>query len=495
MNYCDFLFNTRPEWLENLALVDAESGRRYTYRELQIAVRNLSGHLLRMGYRPGDILATHLYNGAEAVIAHLASQFTGTVTCLLDPLLPVQALNYYLQDTRARALLTHLERDLVVQHVPPGIDLLQTAEIAGLSDQPGDPSASKEPYDFEPNALAAIFYTSGTTGTPKGVMLPTRSFYSHFRIFTQGCYTYEPRDRLLCFVPFSHGYGSKSIFIPCLQAGAAMVILRSFQPMKIAQLVSMEGITHLFGVPSHYQQLLRREEFFQPMRRLKAAFSAAELLKLETAQEWYEKVGFYLDEGYGLIETCTGVAFRKGSLPRRLGHVGSNPQELISVEVVDQDFHFLPAEERGEIVVRGESVMLGYLNKPEETARVLKDGWFKTGDMGFKTRDNQIVLVGRIKDVINVAGIKVAPSEIEAILNQHPGVVESAVIGVENEMYGEIVRAYVKRDSRSAVTERELIRFLQQHLMSFQIPKEIVFIDDFPRNNMGKIDRKALKNV
>jgi len=139
--------------------------------------------------------------------------------------------------------------------------------------------------------------------------------------------------------------------------------------------------------------------------------------------------------------------------------------------------------------------MLGYLNKPEETVRVLKDGWFKTGDMGYKTSDNQIVLVGRIKDVINVAGIKVAPSEIEAILNQHPGVVESAVIGVENEMYGEIVRAYVKRDSYLAVTERELIRFSQQHLMSFQIPKEIVFIDDFPRNNMGKIDRKALNNV
>ncbi len=231
------------------------------------------------------------------------------------------------------------------------------------------------------------------------------------------------------------------------------------------------------------------------MRKLKAAFSAAELLKLETAQAWVEKVGFYLDEGYGLIETCTGVAFRKSSLPRRLGHVGSNPQELVSVEVVDQDFRFLPAEERGEIVVRGESVMLGYLNKPEETARVLKDGWFKTGDMGFKTSDNQIVLVGRIKDVINVAGIKVAPSEIEGVLNQHPDVMESAVVGVENEMYGEIVRAFVKRDPGTAVTERELIRFLQQHLMSFQIPKEIVFIEEFPRNNMGKIDRKALNNV
>ena len=137
--------------------------------------------------------------------------------------------------------------------------------------------------------------------------------------------------------------------------------------------------------------------------------------------------------------------------------------------------------------------MLGYLNKPEETARVLKNGWFRTGDMGYKTENNEIVLVGRIKDVINVAGIKVAPFEIEAALNAHPDVNESAVVGVDDEMYGEVVKAYVQLHPGCQREERELIRFLQKKLMNFQVPKSIVFVADFPRNNIGKIDKNALK--
>jgi long-chain acyl-CoA synthetase len=349
------------------------------------------------------------------------------------------------------------------------------------------------PRRFDREDTAAIFYTSGTTSQPKGVMLAPRSFHAHFQIFTRGCYTYDPGDKLLCFVPFSHGYGSKSIFIPCLQAGATLVIMRSFQPVKVAQLVAEEGITHVFGVPSHYQQLLRREELFGPMRHLKAAFTAAALLKVETAQSWLEQVGFHLDEGYGLIETCTGVAFRRGRMPSRLGDIGTYPADLVEIEIVDDDFRRLPAGERGEIVVHGDSVMKGYLNKPQETALALCDGWFRTGDMGYKTEANDIILVGRIKDVINVAGIKVAPFEIEAALNDHPDVGESAALGVEDDMYGEVVKAFVKPRQGARPDERELIRFLQRRLMSFQVPKAIVFVDEFPRNNMGKIDKKALR--
>jgi long-chain acyl-CoA synthetase len=495
MNYCEYLFNTRREWLHNLALVDVESGRRYTYLELQTSVLAFSDHLHRAGYRPGDVIATHLYNGAEAVIAHLAIQYSGCVSCLLDPLIPAQRLSYYLEDSSACCLLTHLHEQELSGFLSGELEIVEASNIAKISDLRIESGQEPGYYNFDPDALAAIFYTSGTTSQPKGVMLPTRSFHSHFKIFTTGCYTYTPEDRLLCFVPFSHGYGSKSVFIPCIDAGAAMVIMRSFQPMKIARVVEQERITHIFGVPSHYQQLLRRDEFVAPMRELKAAFSAAALLKLDTAQAWYEQVGFHLDEGYGLIETCTGVAFRRGSMPRQLGHVGTYPEELVSIEVVDDEFNFLSPEQRGEIVVHGDSVMLGYLNKPSETENALQDGWFRTGDMGYKTSDNEIVLVGRIKDVINIAGIKVAPSEIEGILNQHPAVRESAVVGVEDEMYGEVVKAFVKISNDSGVDERDLTRYLQKRLMSFQVPKEIAFVNDFPRNNMGKVDRKALRNL
>jgi long-chain acyl-CoA synthetase len=269
--------------------------------------------------------------------------------------------------------------------------------------------------------------------------------------------------------------------------------MRAFQPMKVVDTVERERVTHLFGVPSHYQQLLRRPEWTAAMRRLKAAFSAAAVLKLETADAWREQAGFELDEGYGLIETCTGVAFRVNRPPSVVGDIGASPRHLVTVECVDEDLHPLPPGERGEIAVRGPNVMAGYLNKPEETARALRDGWFLTGDMGYKTPENTIVMVGRIKDVINVAGIKVAPFEVEAALNAHPAVNESAVLGVADEMYGEVVKAYVKLNPGCEATERELVKFLSGKLMNFQTPKSIAFVDEFPRNNMGKVDKKALR--
>ena len=493
MNYCDYLFGAPDEWRDNEALIDADSGRRYTYGGLQEAVRRLAGFLAGEGVRPGDIVATHLYNSAEAVLTHLAIQYTGCVTCLLDPLLPAGALSYYVNDTGASWLVSHAGSSLQPGVLPGGVRLLGPADVVRESERPRPELPAMTPHDFAPDDLAAIFYTSGTTSQPKGVMLSPRSFFSHVRIFTRSCYRYEPRDRLLCFVPFSHGYGSKSIFLPCLKAGAAIVMMRSFQPVRIAEVVVREHVTHLFGVPAHYQQLLRREEFLGPMRNLKAAFSAAALLKLETAREWKERVGFALDEGYGLIETCTGVAFRLGTIPDRLGNVGTYPGDLVSVEIADEQLRILPRGERGEIVVRGESLMKGYLNRREETARALREGWFRTGDMGYKTAANEIVLVGRIKDVINVAGVKVAPFEVEAVLNEHPGVNESAVLGVEDEMYGEVVTAFVKPRHGARPHERELMQFLQQRLMNFQLPKSIVFVEDFPRTAIGKIDKKALR--
>ena len=369
---------------------------------------------------------------------------------------------------------------------------IKSDDICPLDDELFDPTAA--PYSCLPDEISTIFYTSGTTSKPKGVMLSVKNFFNHVNIFSAGCYNYKADDRLLCFVPFSHGYGSKSIFLPCLKDGAGMFIMRSFHPIKVIEVIQKYGLTHIFGVPSHFQQLLKVDDYYPTLRKLKAAFTAAALLKTETAEEWKEKIGIYLDEGYGLIETSTGVSFRKNRLPEKLGDIGTYPSEFVDIQTVDDNFNFLPPNSRGEIVIKSHSVMLGYLNKAEETAKAIKDGWFRTGDMGYKTDDNRIVITGRIKDVINIAGIKVAPFEIEAVMNEHPQINESAVIGVEDEIYGEIVIAFVKPIKDSVLKKRELTKYLQKHLMNFQVPKEIFFIDSFPRNNMGKIDKKQLKN-
>jgi long-chain acyl-CoA synthetase len=495
LNYCDYLFNTSNDWLDNTALVDVGSNKRYNYRELQKVTRAFGNSLRKIGYKPGDIITTHLYNSAEAVIAHLGIQYAGCITCLLDPLITVEGLNYYLEDTQTKCLITHLHKEKLQGHVPAGVTIFESSEIEKLKTPKEGHRPLKEPFQFDKDEVAAIFYTSGTTSRPKGALLSPKAFHSHFKIFTRGCYTYVPGDSLLCFVPFSHGYGSKSIFIPCIHFGAKFVIMRSFHPLNVVETIEKEKITHIFGVPSHYQQLLRRKDFYAPLKSLKAAFSAAALLKMETVREWKEKIGFYLDEGYGLIETSTGVAFRRSSMPIKLGHIGTYPKDLVDIEIIDDDLHFLPPNEQGEIVVHGDSVMNGYLNKPEETQRSIKNGWFRTGDMGYKTEDDQIIMTGRIKEVVNVAGIKVAPFEIEAELNEHPDVNESAVIGVYDELYGEVVKAFVRPQLGADRDERKLVIYLQKKLMNFQTPKSIVFVDDFPRNNMGKIDKKILREM
>jgi long-chain acyl-CoA synthetase len=493
MNYCDYLFHTPNKWLDNVALIDAGTGESFTYRELQSAVQNLAYELDARGFQNNDVLSTHLYNSAEAVIAHLAIQYAGCTTCLLDPLATAEGLDYYLRDNKSAALLTHLDAETVKNFIPEGVVIFQAKDIQQMSQEQA-PEA-KRPHDFLPDEITSIFYTSGTTSQPKGVLLANRNYQSHVQIFEQHCYQYEPSDVLLCFVPFSHGYGSKSIFLPCLHAGASMVIMRSFHPLNVIKAIDNYNVTHIFGVPAHYQQLLRKEEFYPSLRKLKGAFCAAAPLKLETARSWKDNIGIYLDEGYGLIETCTGVAFRQGKMPDRMGNLGTYPADLVEIEIFDDNNAVLPPNERGEIVVRGPSVMKGYLNKPEETAQAIQDGWFHTGDMGYKTEDNELIMTGRIKDVINIAGIKVAPFEIEAVLNEHPEVNEAAVIGIENDMYGEVVKAFVKPMNGAAQDERDLIVYLQKKLMNFQVPKEIVFLDEFPRNNMGKIDKKALRQL
>lgn len=307
-------------------------------------------------------------------------------------------------------------------------------------------------------------------------------------------YRYCPKDRLLCYVPFSHGYGSVSLLIPALVGKAAIVFMRSFQPVKVANAISTEGITHIFGVPTHYQQLLRYESIYPELRKLKAAFCAAAPLSYDTALSWYKNTGIYLDEGYGITEATTLIATRMSMLPEPAGNVGFSPKGIMTLEAVDENGR--PCEDGiiGELRVKGPGLMLGYLNRHQETAERLRDGCLYTGDLGYRRNDGSFVICGRKTEFINVAGLKIAPVEIEAVLNAHPDIVDSAAVGIEDGVYGEIVKAFVVLKDGANTSERDLIKYVSGKLANFKVPKYIAFLTEFPRNNIGKIDKKALKN-
>lgn len=496
MNYCELLFDTEAKYLDHEALIDTENGRRISYRGLQEEVLKVAAFLRRKGYGPGTVISTHLYNSAEAAIVLLAVQYIGCVICLVDPLFKPGELPYYINDSRSKCLITYLQPENT--QFEPGtepdiVNILEVEEVCKNS--LSTIIAKQEMYHFKKDELAMLLYTSGSTSTPKGVMLTTGCFYTFLEKSNTSMYRYLPEDRLLCYVPFSHGFGSISLLIPSLVGKAAIVFLRSFQPIKVANTISSEKITHIFGVPTHYQQLLRYESIFNELRKLKAAFCAAAPLSYDTALAWYKNIGIYLDEGYGITEVTTLIATRMSMLPEPSGNVGFPPKNILTVEAVGEDGQACEDGIIGEIRVKGPGLMLGYLNRPGETAERLKNGCFYTGDLGYRRSDGSIVICGRKTEFINVAGLKITPIEIEAVLNAHPDVVDSAAIGIEDSVYGEIVKAFVVLKDNVHISERDLIKYLSGKLANFKVPKYIVFLDEFPRNNIGKIDKKALKNL
>ncbi len=493
MNYCDIVFEKQGKYLSNIALVDGENGRTYTYQQLQEKVKILGSYLKSLNFPEKSTIATHLYNSAEAVISHLAIQYAGFVSCLLDSLYKPLELLYYLEDCKAVCLLTHLNKPEELSVLPKNIKVIQDHQIESLASTPSDFNILPEPYNFQENEFCSLFYTSGTTSRPKGVMLCPRCFKFIIKIIQMDTYPYIETDKLLDFLPFSHVFACKFIFFSAMITGGTFVILRSFQPHKILNIIDKQNITHIFGVPAHYQQLLRQPDAIPILKKLKVAFSGAAPLKMDTATKWKELVGFYLDEGCGLTETCTLMCIRKNSFPEPLGNVGKPPR-LLELQIVDDFGNPVPDGTIGEVVVKGPTVMLGYLNRPEETEKTLRNGCVYTGDYGMKTQDGDLVLHGRKKEFINIAGKKVASFEIEAVLNEHPNIAESAVIGIPDETYGEVAKAYIRlKKEDHSLTERMIIKHCQNSLASFKVPKIVVFVQDFPRNNLGKIDRNQLK--
>jgi len=353
-----------------------------------------------------------------------------------------------------------------------------------------------EMFDWPLDKTAYIYFTSGTTSLPKGVPLTYGNHQNFYKIAEKFWRPSDHTAKHISFVPFSHGFGSIFLVPWTVRTLSECFILRGFHPLKVAEAIDTHGITHIYGVPSHYQQLLKFKQYHHSLKQLQMAFCAAAKLDKETIDEWQSVTGLYLHEGYGLIETTGGIVWRVHQDSTCTGDVGvCTDSELIEVGVMDANSALLEAGEEGEIVVRGKSVTSGYLKMAKENARVFAGGWFHTGDKGLITKDRQLIMTGRIKDIINIAGIKISPFEVENVLNSHPHVGTSAVVSSADPLYGEVVKAFVIPAADTTPEPREIIRYCSQHLINFQVPRHVVLMDSFPIDNMGKVDKKKLRTL
>jgi len=485
MNVARLLEQSGRRYAERPALVADD--RCWTYGELDAACSVLAGRLARVGLRPGDRLGLHLPNSAEFVLTYYAAQKLGVIPLSLNVTYAAEEIAYIVGDATPAAIITAAalagglpsrDRMSSVRHV------IHAEDFAALPG--GEPRAA---LDLDGEETAAILYTSATTGRPKGVML------SHVNVVSNAHATVRhlrmtPEDRGLCAVPMFHCFGQNFIMNALVTAGGLLVIHPRFVPEPFLDAVVRNRITLFYGVPTMYILFLSLPKALD-FTSIRLFFSAAAPLPADVERRWLERYGRPITQGYGLTE-CSPFAAWNHDVEVRPGSVGT-PIESVEMRVVDGEGCPVPDGQLGEILIKGPNVMKGYFGNAEATAQSIRNGWLHSGDVGYRDADGYYFLVDRVKDMINVAGFKVFPREVEEVLFRHESVREAAVVGVPDPVRGEAVKAFVVLQEGRTVSVDALQKLCRDAVAAYKVPERIEFIDALPKNPTGKILKKELR--
>jgi len=496
VNLLDLLQRSTEKFVTRTALISGD--RSLTYGELWEVVRRLGVGFRRLGVEPGERVGLMLPNVPEFVQVYfgiLAAQ--GTVVPL-NVLYKGEEVRYILEDAAirriisgrmflpviqaARERLTHPLQVVLVDGDGDGDSWITSAH--DLLRETGETAAPA------PHEVAVCLYTSGTTGRPKGALLSHENLLSNMSAFRQiaPC---DQRDVFLCVLPLFHSYGATVLMLFPLDIGAAIVLEPRFIPDQTMRVMAERGVTVFAAVPSMYALWAQLPPLSVDLSRVRFAISGGAPLPLETLRRFEERYGILIYEGYGLTEAAPVLTENPLLGPRKVGSVGK-PLPGIELKVLDEEGREVLDGAVGEIIARGSNIMLGYLNRPDATAEVLKDGWLRTGDLGRRDDDGYFYIVDRKKDLIIVGGLNVYPREVEEVLAAHPAVAEAVVIGVPDATRGEAPKAYVVLRAGASCARQELLRFARERLAPFKIPRDLEFCETLPRTISGKILRQQL---
>jgi long-chain acyl-CoA synthetase len=471
----------------------AFEGRELTNLDQQRAANRLAHALRRLGVSPGDRVVVLLPNCPEVMQAYGAILKVGAVIVPVVFLLGPAEVRHILAHAEPRVVITAPELSDRIEGWPGSVILVGGEGPGAFT---WDALAARESDRFElmeraPDDIAVILYTAGTTGQPKGVALSHRNLLANARA-AASLYELERERWALAVLPLSHSYG-----LTLMNAGNILgtraVLLRWFNPELVLEAIQHYRVQQMSGVPTMFVYLLNypdADRFDTSSMRMWG--SGAAPLPVEIVEPFEKRFGGRLLEGYGLTEAAPVVSAHRYSGERRLGSVGQ-PIPGVEVTIRDDDDRVLPADEVGEVAVRGENVMLGYYKMPEETARTIRQGWLRTGDMGRLDRDGFLYIVERKKDLIIRGGFNIYPREVEEVLYAHPAVAEAAVVGRPDALMGEDVLAFVVARRGVAVTPDEIQAFCQERLARFKCPKDVRVVESLPKSPIGKILRKELR--
>ncbi len=471
-----------------------------TFRQLRDNAFRLANSLINLGLKKGDKVAVYLPSWPEYIYSYLALWSIGATVVPLDFMLTQDDLIFCITHSEAKILLAKPKANLSLAAIKANCPNLK--EIIACKDTKAEFPSFEEllkkgvnripPGKINDQDYAIIFYTSGTTGRPKGVLINYRQLTAPPKAMTHFV-DLTDKDIALCSLPFSH-IGGLIYLQNCLSFGISIVLMEHFVPLEFLKNIQKFKVTCFWVVPSMYYAILQLKEFesfdLGSLRWLVTFGASSSPDALRRFHQYCPKA--HLLNGWGLTET---------NAPTTVIPLGSNkiesvgrPAPWIEVKVFDENDKELPAGQIGEVVVKSWVVTDGYYKDPQATAQAIRNGWFHTGDLGKFDADGDLYIVGRIKEMIKVAGEIVFEPEVEAAIHKHPDVAEVAVIGVTDKLRGEIPKAFVVPKEGKTLNEEGLRYFCREHLAHFKIPHYFEFRDSLPKNRTGKIDKEKLRN-
>ncbi len=478
--------------------IEAADGRTLSYARAYERTGRIANTLARRGVKPGDRVAVQVEKSAEAILLYLACLRSGAVYLPLNMGYTLAELDYFIGDATPSLLVCAPDRAEALRPIAQAHKVGSVLTLGAKSDGTLAELAENLDVKFRDFAsksgdLAAILYTSGTTGRSKGAMITQRNLASNAKTLA-AFWRFTDDDVLLHALPIFHTHGLFVETNTILVAGARMIFLPKFDPDAVFS--ALPRATAMMGVPTFYTRLLADKRLTKAAtKHMRLFVSGSAPLLAETHREWSARTGHAILERYGMTETnmITSNPYDGQRVPGSVGPALPG----ITTRVVDPETgKRLPAGEVGMIEVKGPNVFKGYWQMPEKTkAEFRDDGFFVTGDLGKMDRDGVVTIVGRGKDLVISGGYNVYPKEIECEIDALEGVTESAVVGVAHPDFGEAVTAVVVRGKGCKLDERAVMAALEPRLAKYKQPKRVIFVDDLPRNTMGKVLKNALRDT
>ncbi|MHB8829798.1 MAG: long-chain-fatty-acid--CoA ligase [Syntrophales bacterium] len=478
-NLAMMLEKSAEKYPERTALISSDT--RMTYLDLERAACALGRHLQSLGLGKGDKVAIMLPNCPEFVIAYFGVQKIGGVAVTLHTQSTSYELRYLLGNSDSRCLITQSELARRFEDIRAELPLCRHIITNGAA---GQPSFFRDIIESGPFTIAipeltgddpaTMIYTSGLTGKPHGAVLTHRNLYSQSELL-RTVVNSDETDIGLAVIPLFHSFGAVANMISPIRIGAGVVLMERFTLDGIFNMIEQEKVTYIAAVPRLFLGMFFHDKADSySLASLKVCITGGAAMPADFIPLFEKKFGIRIMEGYGLTEASPVASFSRLDMPQKPGSIGV-PIPRVEAGIVDEAGRELPRGMVGELLLRGENVMKGYYKDEAATAQVLRDGWLSTGDLARMDEDGYIFITGRKKRMIITSGFNVYPREVEDVLNLHPAVQESLVVGKEDLIRGETVKALVVKKPDAQIDERELLKHCRTYLSSYKAPREIEF--------------------